>query len=99
MMKKILCLAAVLALFAAVPAAAETAQPVTAEELGVLLESVRTEALAAAPLNDPANEDAQSEDGTLFLYEVAWIYADAPALAARLPEADRLLRGHAHVGL
>ena len=85
MMKKILCFAAVLALFAAVPAAAETAQPVTAEELGALLENVRTEALAAAPLNDPANEDAQSEDGTLFLYEVAWIYADATALTAETP--------------
>ena len=86
MMKKILCLLAVLSLCAVLPAAAEeAAQPVTAAELSELLGSVRTQALASAPLNDPAEESAQSEDGTLFLYEVARIYAEGTELAEDTP--------------
>lgn len=89
MMKKILCLAAVLAavltVCAVLPAAAEAAQPVTAKELDDLLESVRAEALAAVPLNDPTDEEAQNEDGTVFRYEVADIYAAGTALTAETP--------------
>ena len=85
MMKKILCLAVILTACAALPAAAETARPVTAAELGVLLESVRAEALVSEPLNDPADEEAQSEDGTVFRYEVADIYAAGTALTAETP--------------
>ena len=86
MWKKILCLLAALALCAVLPAAAEeTVQPVTAAELAALAESVRTQALAGAPLNDPAGENAVSEDGTLFQYEAARIYADGTELAADTP--------------
>ncbi len=87
MMKKILCLLAALLLCAVFPAAAEESapQPVTAAELSALLETVRTKALAAAPLNDPASESAQSEDGTLFRYEVAQIYAEGTQLTAETP--------------
>ena len=86
MMKKVLCLLAALSLFAAFPAAAEDAvQPVTAEELSALAESVRTEALASQPLNDPTGENSLSEDGTLFQYEIARIYADGTALSADTP--------------
>ena len=86
MMKKILCLLAGLVLFAVLPAAAEeAAQPVTSEELTALLESVRTQALAGEPLNDPAEDSAVSEDGTLFRYEVARIYADGTLLAEDTP--------------
>ena len=62
MKRLIMCLAAALAACAVLgAAAAETAQPVTAAELDGLLESVRTQALAGEPLNDPADEEAQSE--------------------------------------
>ncbi len=82
MMKKILCLTAILMICTVLPAAAETNQPVTAEELNALLESVRTEVAASEPLNDPADAEAQSEDGILFLYETARIYAAGTALTA-----------------
>ena len=85
MMKKILCLAALLVFCAALPAAAETVQPVTAEELGAQLETFRTQALAAAPMNDPADSEAQNEDGTLFRYETMRIYADGTELDADTP--------------
>ena len=86
MLRKILCILAVLAMCTMVSAFAEEApQPVTAEELAVLLETVRTEALAAVPLNDPAAEDAQSEDGTCFQYENALIYAEGTVLSADTP--------------
>lgn len=87
MIKKILCLLAALALCAAIPAAAEEAapQPVTAAELSALLETVRAKALAATPLNNPSEENAQSEDGTLFRYEIAQIYAEGTQLTAETP--------------
>ena len=86
MMKKILCLLTALFLCAVLPAAAEDAlQPVTAGELSSLLDDVRAQALAASPLNDPAGENAMSEDGTLFRYEVARIYAEGTELAADTP--------------
>ena len=87
MIKKILCLLAALALCAAIPAAAEEAapQPVTAAELSALLDTVRAKALAATPLNNPSEENAQSEDGTLFRYEIAQIYAEGTQLTAETP--------------
>lgn len=85
MMKKILCLGIMLTIFAMLPAIAETASPVTAEELDALLAAVRTQALAAAPLNNPADEEAQNEDGTLFLYEIARIYAAGETFSADTP--------------
>lgn len=85
MMKRILCLAVLLALCAVLPAAAETAQPVTAAELDALRDSVKAQALAEEPLNDPADEEAQNEDGTLFRYENVRIYAAGTELAADTP--------------
>lgn len=85
MMKKILCFSLIMAICAVFPAAAEPEQPVTAAELDALLAGIRTEALASAPLNDPANEEAQNEDGTLFHYEVARIYAAAETFTAETP--------------
>lgn len=81
MKRKFLCLLAALAVCAVFSAAAEEPQPVTAAELDARMESVRTQALSSEPLNNPADEEAQSEDGTLFQYEIAKIYADATALA------------------
>ena len=85
MIRKMLCLVAVLILSAVFPASAETPGPVTSEELTALLESVRTEALASEPLNDPADAEAQSEDGTLIQYEAARFYAAGEALTADMP--------------
>lgn len=89
MMKKILCLAAALAILAVFPAAAETVQPVTqpvtAEELDALLAAVRAEALAAEPLNDSADAAAENEDGTLMQFETVKIYADGGTLTAETP--------------
>ena len=86
MMKRILCLLAALALgFVFSAAAEEAAEPVTAAELGALLDHVLAEALTAAPLNDPAEESAQDEDGTCFWYENARIYADSTELTADTP--------------
>ncbi|MBO4471887.1 MAG: hypothetical protein J5841_09035 [Clostridia bacterium] len=86
MMKRILCLLAALVLcFVFSAAAEETAEPVTAAELGALMDRVLAEALTTNPLNDPAEESAQSEDGTCFLYENARIYADGTELTADTP--------------
>ena len=58
---------------------------VTAAELEGLLATVREEAAAETLLNDPTDEAARSEDGTLFLYEVAQIYAEGKTLTADTP--------------
>ena len=93
MMKKILCIVLLLAMCAVLPASAETAKPVTATELDELLAGVRTAALAAELLNDPENEEAQNEDGTLFHYEVAKIYAAAETFAADTPVNALVISG------
>ena len=85
MTKKILCLVLVLTVCAVLTAAAEGVQPVTAEELDALLEAVRAKALTEELLNDPKDEAAQNEDGTLFLYETANIYAAGESFGADTP--------------
>ena len=86
MMKRILCLLTAVMLCFILPAAAEeNAKVVTAAELDELLESVRTQALTEELLNDPAGEDAESEDGTFFLYEAAGFYAEGTEMAADTP--------------
>ena len=86
MMKRILCLLAALALgFVFSASAEETKEPVTAAELDALLDHVLAEALTGIPLNDPAEESAQDEDGTCFWYENARIYADGTELTADTP--------------
>ena len=75
MMKKILCLLFALTLCAVFPAMAEesASQPVTVRELDTLLESIRNRVQDAEPLNDPSEESSRSEDGTLFLFDTAYI--------------------------
>ena len=86
MMKRILCLLTAVILCFVLPAAAEeNAKAVTAAELEALLESVRAQALAEELLNDPAGEDAESEDGTFFLYEAAGFYAEGTEMTADTP--------------
>ena len=87
MKKTILCLLTVLALLCAAGCSLAESAPeaVKAEELLAFTETIRAQALAAEVLNDPAAEDAQSEDGTYFQYEVARIYAAGTTLAAETP--------------
>ena len=86
MMKKILCLLVALMVCAIFPATAEeNTQPITVKELCELLDSIRMQALASAPLNDPSEESARSEDGTLFRYDIARIYAEGTELTAVTP--------------
>ena len=80
MKRTILCLLAALMVCAMFSAAAEEPQPLTASELDTHMDGVRIQSMAAEPLNDPADEEARSEDGTLFRYEIARIYATGTAL-------------------
>ena len=86
MLKKILCLLTVLMLGLCTAAAAEGGkEAVTAAELEGLLASVREQAAKEDLLNNPADDDARSEDGTRFQYEVAEIYAEGETLTAETP--------------
>ena len=86
MKKTILCLLTVLVLcLCGIAAAESTPEAVMAEELRVFSESVRAQALETKVLNDPSAEDAQSEDGTCFQYEVARIYAAGTTFSAETP--------------
>ena len=86
MMKRILCLLAAALLCLILPAAAEeNVNVVTAAELDELLESVRAQVLTEELLNDPAGEDAESEDGTFFMYGTAGVYAEGTELTADTP--------------
>ena len=102
MMKRILCLLTAVMLCLILPAAAEeNAKVVTAAELDELLERVRAQALTEELLNDPTGEDAESEDGTFFLYEAAGFYAEGTEMTADTPvntlvfdcDEENVLRG------
>ena len=55
-------------------------EAVGCDEILALADSLRTRALAEDLLNDPASEEAQTEDGTLFLTPSATLYAEGGAL-------------------
>jgi hypothetical protein len=102
MMKRILCLLTAVMLCLILPAAAEeNMKVVTAAELDELLERVRTQVLTEELLNDPAGEDAESEDGTYFLYEAVGFYAEGTEMTADTPvntlvfdcDEENVLRG------
>ena len=102
MIKRILCLLTAVMLCLILPAAAEeNTKVVTAAELDELLERVRAQALTEELLNDPAGEDAESEDGTFFLYEAAGFYAEGTEMTADTPvntlvfdcDEENVLRG------
>ena len=102
MMKRIQCLLTAVMLCLILPAAAEgNAKVVTAAELDELLERVRAQAFTEELLNDPAGEDAESEDGTFFLYEAAGFYAEGTEMTADTPvntlvfdcDEENVLRG------
>lgn len=87
MTKKILCLLATLCLALPVFSSAEDAAPapVTAEELDAFLAAVREQVLPQQTVNDPADENAQREDGTFFQYETVAVYAEGSTLTAGTP--------------
>ena len=57
-------------------AAGAEESPVTAQEMYAFIDGVRALALAGEIQNDPAGEDALSEDGILFQYEFGAVYGD-----------------------
>lgn len=71
-----LCLAGTFHVFAEEPL------PVTADELAAWAEELKTQALAAQPENDPADEASDVEGGILFLYPFAALYADGTEMTA-----------------
>ena len=76
-MKRLICLMLALCIagFATGVLADETA-PLVSTELNPIAEALKSAALASTPMNDPAGEDAQYEDGTLLRYEFAALYCD-----------------------
>lgn len=69
---------------AAGAARAESA-PITGEELAAFAAGIRELAEASEILNDPAQPEAESEDGTLLQYEFGAVYAEGPSLAEGTP--------------
>ena len=85
MMKKMLWLLAALMLAVLPATAEESVGAVKAQELDAFLADVRTAALASEPLNNPAGEESQSEDGALLQYDFVRIYAEETALSPETP--------------
>ena len=86
MSKKLLCLAAAFLLALCGSAFAEgEPQPATGEEMAGLLSSVLEKALSAKPVNDPAAEEARSEDGTRFQFENVSLYASGTEITPDTP--------------
>lgn len=84
-MKKLLCcLTALLMCAFCLPALGENS-PVTEVELYTLADQLIRQALDSALLNDPASEEARSEDGTAFQYDFGTLYAESAELAADTP--------------
>ena len=83
MMKRIFCLLVMIcvACFTA-EAMADGAAALASSELVPIAAAMKSAALLSAPLNDPAGEDAQYEDGTLIRYEFAALYCDRTEMTA-----------------
>ena len=54
----------------------------TLQELKDWAETLKERAMTLAPLNDPTEPEAYSEDGYAFVYEFITLYLDQPALTA-----------------
>ena len=85
MLKRLTALLTALLMTALLPlplVSAEGAEPVTAAELEEYAKSIQARAIASEPLNDPASEDAASEDGIAFFYDFATLFADRAEMTA-----------------
>ena len=83
MMKKILCgILMMLILLACTSAVAED-KPVTREELEELVARLTEMARTQPILNDPAGEEARSEDGYAFQYEFGVLYTDSTEITEK----------------
>lgn len=78
MMRKIIWSLCLLAALLAVAAAGAEDGPVTAEEIRDSMASLRETALGKVPLNDPAGEEAESEDGFACRFPFGVIYTGEP---------------------
>ena len=87
MMKKMLCFAITMMLILAgvtagmgesTPAPTEggNPEPLTAKELAEWADGIKARALELGPDNDPTDESAETEDGIVFAYPFATLYAD-----------------------
>ena len=86
MSKKLLCLAMALLLALCGTAFAEDEpQPATGKEMADLLSSVLETAVSARPVNDPAADEARSEDGTRFQFENVSLYASGTEITPETP--------------
>ena len=74
-------------------AAAEGAEPVTADEVRALLDGIRDQAAASVPVNDPTGEDADLEDGIQFQYDFGTVYADSTEMTAETVIRSAVLTG------
>ena len=73
---------ACLLLMGCLGAAQAEGNALTAGELLAFLEEMKARALESEPLNNPESEEAQSEDGTAFVYDFATLYAEGTQLTA-----------------
>lgn len=83
MMKKFLSMIIALCMLAACGiAVAEDPDPLTAGELEAWANGLKAVALEEELLNDPADEDSETEDGFLFQYAFAALYGDQTEMTA-----------------
>ncbi len=76
----VLLLALALLTLCGVAPAESSPEAVTGAELESLLSAVQSQVNGKTPLNDPAGEDARSEDGIRHQFEEAELFADGPVL-------------------
>lgn len=82
MLKNALCAVLACMMLPAVAGAVETEGKITMEELTAWTDNYHERAMASAPLNDPTDPAAFSEDGYALIYDFAYIYADRPEMTA-----------------
>lgn len=92
-------LCALVMLCLCLPAVAEDGGEVlTLTELEAWVESYKTRALATQPLNDPADDAANTEDGYAFIYDFATIYADRPEMTEDTIIKELVILSHEELG-
>ncbi len=83
----ILCMAASLA-----GTASANAEALTLSEMEAFAAALKERALTSELLNDPADEDALSEDGYAMIYDFAALYCDQPAMTAETKLSAAMIR-------
>ncbi len=93
MMKHLLSLLLVLCMAVSLAGAASAeAEALTLSEMEAFAAELKDRALASELLNDPADEDALSEDGYAMIYDFAALYCDRPAMTAETKLSAAMIR-------